>query len=711
AVSAADIGMTAVNYRNEPIGLRVRAPGTNTQATGLRGDMSYAYQSRTDRADPSFNTHPNFYPPLTNGLFPGDPFTPLLRTFEGDQIKIRTLVGAHEEPHNFTVHGLKWLHEPDDPNSGYRNSQMMGISEWFDIEIPRVPSLVDDRFADFLYKPTAAVESQWTGAWGILRIYRHKEHSTPPIHKFLLMPLMTYNPLAKSRTPDTVFEEITVERARAERVPGADVDPAWVVPTAESEATATSVSEAFTIESLAPVSPGVSRTPSPSPVGPRASGTIAIACPVKKSYKDYEIAAVSAREVLQDDPIGLPGLVYNSRSDAVSGPNGSFNGPLFDPTAIMFVFKSDLTFVGGRPRLNQNVRREPLILRGVAGECMRVKLWNYLPSNYTDAPGYSGVNMIVEGFNQNDVRPSRRVSLHPQLVFYDIQRSDGTNVGINPSQFGEQTVTPNNFITYYWYAGDVQGTTAFPIEYGATGLTSSDPVKHSNKGLMGSLIIEPATAAWTFDMDSDGKITRASAKVSSTNGSFPPFQEFAFVIQDDVNLQFSRGEEVPNLEIDDDPENSGQKAVNYRAEPLWFRGGWTPDTPLSATKDYQQFDEILHNNKVGGDPETPVFQVEPGMPLRLRVTHPSGHTQSHVFEVYGHPWLATPYVANSTQIGSNPTSGWMGTRGGVGPSDHFDAVIPNNAGGRFGIKGDYLYRSYGGPRMDAGIWGVIRVLP
>jgi manganese oxidase len=715
AVSAADIGMAAVNYRNEPIGLRVRAPGTNTQATGLKGDLSFAYQSRTDRAHTAFNTQPGFYPPLTSGLYPGDPFTPLLRAFEGDQIKIRTLVGAHEEPHNFTVHGLKWLHEPDDPNSGYRNSQMMGISEWFDIELPRVPSLIDGRFADFLYKPSAAVESQWTGAWGILRIYRNNDNLSPSQGKFQLMPLTTYNYAAKAPTPDTLFQEITVEQARAEQVPGGDVDPATVVATDESASTATTTTAAFeaaTIGSATLVSPGVSTTSSPTPVGARAAGTtIRVACPFDRLYKNYEIAAVAASEVLQNDPIGMPGLVYNPRSDSVTGPSGSFAGPLFDPTGIMFVYKSDLTFVGGRPRLNPNVRREPLILRAVSGDCLKVKLWNYLPANYADAPGYSGVNMIVEGFNQNDIQPSRQVSLHPQLVFYDVQRSDGSNVGLNPSQFGLQTVAPNAFRTYYWYAGDVRGTTSIPIEYGATGLTSSDPIKHSNKGLMGSLIVEPATAQWTYDVDSNGQTTRASAKISSTNVSFTSFQEFAFVIQDDVNLQYSKGTAVPNLEIDDDPENSGQKAVNYRAEPLWFRGGWTPETPFSETKDHLQFDDILHNNQVGGDPETPVFEAVAGTPLRLRVVHPSGHTQSHVFEVHGHPWLAMPYTTNSTVIGNNTTSPWIGSRGGVGPTDHFDALVFDKAGGKFNVTGDYLYRSYGGPRMDAGIWGVIRILP
>ncbi|HSS77145.1 MAG TPA: hypothetical protein VLV54_10415, partial [Thermoanaerobaculia bacterium] len=698
AVSADDTGMMAVNYRNEPVGLRVRNPLGNSQANGKKGDLSFAYQSRTDRADGAFNVQPGFYPPLTNGLYPGDPYTPMLRTFEGDQIKIRTLVGAFEESHNFTVHGLKWLFEPDDPDSGYRNSQMAGISEWFDMEIPRVPSLVDGKFADYLYKPSAATESQWTGAWGILRIYRNDNSTSPTVSKFSLKPLTVYNTAAKSPTPDTLFDSIPVSQAYAEGVPGSDVDTASPVPVSETGG-ATGVATGAAIA---------------------AGGTIKIACPPGVNYRNYSIVAVAAAEVLKNDPIGLPGLVYNPRAATVTGPAGTFSGPLFDPTAIMFVNSTDLTYVGSpaRPRLNQNVRREPLILRANAGECIKVTLKNDLPNNYADALGYTGVNMIVEGFNQNDVKPSMEIGLHPQLVFYDVQRSDGSNVGMNP-QFGKQTAAQGEKRTYYWYAGDVRGTTVIPIEYGATGLTSSDPIKHSNKGALGALIIEPATAQWTLDQDSNLKTTRASAVVSSTNSSFKTFHEFAAVIQDDVNLQFSSGTPVPNLAVDDDPENSGQKAVNYRAEPLWYRGGWGPETPLNGTapgfqtRYFAQFDQLLHNNWVGGDPETPVFQATAGEGLRFRVVHPSGHTQAHVFEAQGHPWLERPYVAGSgsTQMGNNTTSEWFGTRGGVGPSDHFDAFMPDGAGGRFKVTGDYLWRDYPGPRMDAGIWGILRIMP
>ncbi|MFL6193296.1 MAG: hypothetical protein ACJ75H_03945 [Thermoanaerobaculia bacterium] len=729
AVSAADVGMNVVNYRDEPLGLRTYDPVTGGQKAGRAGDLSFAYQSRTDRGVADMNTQPSFYPPLTAGLYRGDPFTPLLRAFEGDQVKVRTLVGAHEEPHNLTVHGLKWLFEPDDPNSGYRNSQMSGISEWFDIEIPRIPSLYDGRFTDFLYKPSASVESQWTGSWGLLRIYRNDTTSSPTTSKFALMPLTVANSASRATTDDTVFEAITVSQAQAEGVVGSDVKADS--PVAASDSGTVSTSGASMYESgmsESAISVGtVAATDSPTPVPTKPStSTILLGCPAGRTLRTYNIAAVWSQEVLQNDPGAIPGLVYNSRASNVTGPSGSFTGPLYDSTGLMFVHYSDLTFVGSpaRPRLNQNVRREPLILRANAGECIRVTLRNLIPSTYTDVDGYSGLNMIIDGYNQNDLKVSPEVALHPQLVFYDIQRSDGSNVGLNPSQFGRQSVLPGEVRTYYWYAGDVKGLNkVIPIEYGATGLTSSDPIKQSNKGLMGALLIEPATATWALDTDLQGKITRASAQISSPSSAFKPFHEFALLFQDDVNLQFagSGGAPVPNLQIDDDAENSGQKAINYRTDPVWYRAGWTPDTNMTGndaiipgfkTRKFQDFDKIFHNDWIGGSyPETPVFTATAGEALRFRMVHPSGHTQSHVFELHGHPWLELPYINSSTSIGANPNSELFGTRGGHGPTDHFDAVIYDGAGGKFKVTGDYFYRSYAGPRLDAGMWGILRVLP
>jgi hypothetical protein len=93
AIAADDVGTQVVNYRNEPIGLRVFNPVTKTQTAGDAGDLSRALESRTDRAIAALNVQPNFYPPLTKDVSPGDPYTPLLRTYLADKVRIRTQVG------------------------------------------------------------------------------------------------------------------------------------------------------------------------------------------------------------------------------------------------------------------------------------------------------------------------------------------------------------------------------------------------------------------------------------------------------------------------------------------------------------------------------------------------------------------------------------------------------------------------------------------
>src|SRR5688572_21214469 len=172
AVSAADPGTMTVNYRNEPVALRAQDPASNTQAAGDAGDLSNVYRSDVTRANPDLNVQPNFYPALTGGLQGGDPFTPMMRAYEADRVQIRILVGAHEESHNFNIHGQKWLYERSDPNSGYRNSQSMGISEHFEFELPNISTVKGDiPFADYLYQPGASVDNQWNGTWGLLRAY------------------------------------------------------------------------------------------------------------------------------------------------------------------------------------------------------------------------------------------------------------------------------------------------------------------------------------------------------------------------------------------------------------------------------------------------------------------------------------------------------------------------------------------------------------
>lgn len=634
AVSAAEVGTMTVNYRHEPLALRVRNPLTNGQAAGQQGDLSFAFAS-INRSDPDLNTQPSFYQPLTADVNNYDPYTPLLRAYENDRVQIRILVGAHEEGHNFNIHGIKWLFEPSEPNSGYRNSQMMAISEHFEFIVPQLVKNPQGAYVDRLWSAGSATDDLWNGLWGLFRAYTGTRRD---------LRTLPDNPNGRSN------------------------------------------------------------------IDPGAVGAFDFSCPKNAPVRTFDVTAVAAANA-------LPGgrLVYNSRTD------GAF-GPLFDPTALLFVRTSDLDAAG---RLLPNVPVEPLVLRARAGECLKLTLRNRLPSTPFDLNTFNTLPMTVEGFNENDIKPSTHVGLHPQLVYYDVSRYDGANVGGNATQ----TVAPGQFTTYQWYAGDVtinpDGTiTATPIEFGATNLIPSDRIEHPGKGAIGSLIIEPEGATWT-----ELATSRAVADVINPNpypGQQASFREFVVQFQNDVNMRTDveltplcglptggvvpgYGAPIENLDCGDDAEDSGQKGLNYRSEPLWKRMQFPPGRRLPTTDDFTNWHNVLSNSKVGGDPQTPVFLAARGTPIRFRLLQSGGHARNIVFTLHGHIWDKEPYIEGSTRIGTNSFSMWEGARMGIGPTNHFDAVIRNGAGGKFSIIGDYLFRNHEGLDLDGGMWGLLRV--
>jgi hypothetical protein len=204
AINISHSSMWVVNFRNEPVGLRVfdnNAIGPDgkhgTQTAGWAGDLAFAFQSRIDRAIPDLNTSFGITPypdgPYCDDLDvdldglkdgdlincdrrPGDPFTPIMRAYERDQIKVKIQVGATEEQHQATVHGLKWLSNGSgfgrSPNSGWRNFQSHGISEQFSLQVPLNPDRQQaGNVVDYLYATNATRDGFWSGTWGILRSY------------------------------------------------------------------------------------------------------------------------------------------------------------------------------------------------------------------------------------------------------------------------------------------------------------------------------------------------------------------------------------------------------------------------------------------------------------------------------------------------------------------------------------------------------------
>ena len=152
-ISSRDPGTMLFNYRNEPLPLRLanrNADGTFTLKPGEKGQMHHVFRTAIH----------------------GDPFTPLLKIYQKDRFQIRLIQGALEEQHVFSMHGVRWLRETSDPDSGLRNFHPFGISEHFEAATRDFssPTLNADGSVDYLYE-SAPTDDLWNGTWGLMRSY------------------------------------------------------------------------------------------------------------------------------------------------------------------------------------------------------------------------------------------------------------------------------------------------------------------------------------------------------------------------------------------------------------------------------------------------------------------------------------------------------------------------------------------------------------
>jgi hypothetical protein len=619
AISAADPGTQVINYRNEPIPLRIAKPGAippggtlpqYQQKPGVDGDLAFAFSS---------DVH-------------GDPATPILPSYPGDHVEMRVLQGAQEEQHVLNVHGHKWFFEPGTPqdpasvnNSGYTNAQQIGISEHFEFDFndKTQPLYNREKFADFLYQ-SAATDNLWDGMWGLMR---------------------TYGALNTN-----------------------------VIVTLPNN-----------------------QSPFGLPGHPLKDASYTGKCP--RNVPDIKVKDIYVDAYLASALAGANGIQYSKH----------FN--FYDPAGIVFVETGNVT-----PIKQGTMKLEPLVLRANAGDCIHLHLTNNLPQAMPEYDSWNTMPLIIAGFNFNQVKTSNVVSLHPQLLTYDVGSSDGAIIGKNPNT----TVAPGQTKVYTWYAGKITYKTATsvkatPVEFGATNLRDyGDVIKHSSHGLIGSLIIEPKGATWTIDTGTTANPgTTASANVYNANGSFL-FREFVVQYQSDLTMKDGSGRAMRNEHNEDDPEDSGQQGFNYKREPLWARLNLPPETDLKTLGD-QDFTNTLSStapnpgcgNAACGDPETPLFTAQAGKQVRFRILDAADHPRQHGFTLFGHHWNFEPWANNSLTLGDNPMTFEIGSYSGIGPTRHLNILTV--AGGRFSVKGDYLYRTQESFKFSGGMWGIFRV--
>ena len=386
------------------------------------------------------------------------------------------------------------------------------------------------------------------------------------------------------------------------------------------------------------------------------------ALPAPTATREFHVTAERRSLVYRDPDLVDPlGLVY--RLTKVVGPDG-------------------LT-IPVRQKMDPN---EPLILRCREGETVKVVLTNGIPADADMRPEPWAPSVPVEEFDATNrpVRPvSKQVSMHADLVRFDVRTSDGATVGRNP----RQTAAPGETVTYSWETARPAGS---PEPLGPLLLQDmADFRNHRHHGLIGALIVEPADARALFVPDEENTAEDESEEawdgpratiVTNSDGERKRSEEAVLLLQDGLrhflrgNLGMPISDEPPSPGEDQvDHEDQGQKAFNYRSEPI----------------------ERHLNNPA---PATPVFKVPANANVRLHLVGAGDKPRQHSFTVHGVAWPDHDYLGDESPIVASESA----VSNGTARTYEF----------RTGASADYAYRSgvlkWAVPQ---GLWGLLRVGP
>jgi hypothetical protein len=202
---------------------------------------------------------------------------------------------------------------------------------------------------------------------------------------------------------------------------------------------------------------------------------------------------------------------------------------------------------------------------------------------------------------------------------------------------------------------------------------------------------------------------------------------------------------VPNIAgegfgVPEDAHDAGASAINYKAEPLWFRfgfdsgadwgmGGAHGPEEAGVAIDAGMFGDLVHadpseaglatipdmyraysNSLTGGDPETPIYNAAPGEEMRFRVTMPAGYARGTTLGIIGHNWTDMPFITKdypSDTMAYSPSQRQTSTQDNILPPAAWN--ILTTAGGPMKVSGDYLYRDLASFGNQNGLWGIVRV--
>ncbi|MGZ8095112.1 MAG: hypothetical protein ACXW0L_04825 [Methylosarcina sp.] len=662
-----------INYKHEPIPLRIADRDSNGDFSKLKPSSCDTHITNNGKlcspGDPAY---------VFSSLAPnGDPFLPPLRAYEGDRVLVRLIQGAQEVQHSFSIHGLNWQREGNNPQAPWVNAQEIGISEHFELRALNLDNTPQNH-VDRLFH-VGSQDGLWNGAWGLLRVFNGKQGDN-----------------GKNIDPGSCLDEKGNPSGKS------------CQGIAETRANCSLSDDRFDRCHLAPLpsrQEGKVLAPNPASGGPGGG------CPTElfneRDLVEFKVEAWQLKDLFEDKEVKMH---YDRQSN------------VYDPDALIFIQQKD------REKLQQDIKDlnvlrqyqqgqkavEPLVLRAEAGKCLVVNLTNKFKLAPTQAPSdddgdalmpkITSLNVDKGQSDYKTVPPSNRVSLHPQLVSYEADIGDGVMVGLNQrdaAQADNLYARPNTSVTYNWYAGTVkllegneERYQLEPFKNGAVAaLTSADVIGQGSHGLIGALVIEPPGA--TISEDSDSHL---SARISyNDNGKPKHFHEFVVLYQDGLNLH-QNGKIIPDCAVCDDSYDLGEHAINYRSAAFWQRLGLSTN-PQSLNGEKPQGFNL---NQVAFPPDffDPSYRPLPfndfvanaGEELHFHVVYPTGRARQRSFQLYGHsfkpsiegygsPWsmLMAPGKAETLVVEKAIPGSWLFRDG---PAH----IFANGAWGRLDVE-------------------------
>ena len=266
------------------------------------------------------------------------------------------------------------------------------------------------------------------------------------------------------------------------------------------------------------------------------------------------------------------------------------------------------------------------------------------------------------------------------MMAFDPKDSMGINVGNNP---GDQTIGPGQSKTYTFYAHPEYGENAALIQ------DWGNVIENPRNGLFGAIIVgpkgstyrDPATGA-DISMKNAWQANVIVDRAIPGNENKPNYRDAALLFQDEDNLMGTSF--MPYAQ-----KIAGLTGINYRAaEPM--------DHALENGCDMGMIFRCVSER---GGVNTPIIEAHAGDKVLIHVFGAFSE-QVGVFAMDGHEWPVDSFR------GAHQHSAFE-----FGGSSYLRIDLRGGAGGPHQLPGDYVYMNHRPAYIDAGQWGLLRVLP